>query len=232
MSNNQNRYLIVVAHADDEILGCGATIAKIQREKLGKIRILYLTNTIKTRKEKNLLEVSKNIYKKYKIEAEIFTAGYVAQSLKFQEHYKLVNFIEKHIQEFKPTHIFTHHPNDIHTDHREVSQICTEAFRYPQRQIKDDLDNIIRGIYFISVKSSTDWCLNHSKKHFYPNIFEEVNEKDIITKVNMLREYQNVVRKYPHPRSETILIAELMTNGSMCGKEYAEGFELGIKIGI
>ena len=45
---NFNRYLIVAAHPDDEILGCGGLLIKLSKLNK-KVRIVYLAEGVSTR---------------------------------------------------------------------------------------------------------------------------------------------------------------------------------------
>ena len=43
MKKNKSSVLVVAAHPDDEVLGCGGTIAKLSKEK-NTVNVLFISN--------------------------------------------------------------------------------------------------------------------------------------------------------------------------------------------
>ena len=112
-------------------------------------------------------------------------------NLKFNNvpHIELVKFIEKQIVEFQPDRIFTHFPNDLNDDHRQVSNACQVAAKISQR---NPIYKPIKGLYFMEISSSTDWSNNQSNLSFNPNIFVNISE-NIDKKIKALSLYRNVI---------------------------------------
>ena len=50
-----NKILIIAAHPDDEILGCGGTISKLKNEN--NINIIFMTNGVSARGKNKLKEI-------------------------------------------------------------------------------------------------------------------------------------------------------------------------------
>ena len=141
---------------------------------------------------------------------------------------ELVKFIEKYILKFNPDNIFTHHPNDLNDDHKQVSKACLAASRLSQRnnQVKP-----IKGLYFMEILSSTEWSYDLGRKGFNPNIFVNI-EDSIDLKVNALSCYRNVMRDSPHPRSERVIKALATFRGAQIGYSFAESFEVCFQRGL
>lgn len=222
------KYLFVVAHPDDEILGAGATIHKLL-DKGHLVYVCIMNSADETRYKNNQKQLGKDL-----IECASFmeyTGMYVGKfpNLRFNtvEHVELVKFIEFAIMDCAPDVIVTHHPDDPNNDHVHTSMACQEACRYCQR----GLSNVkpVSSLMFMEVKSATDWAFNCK---FNPNTFSEVSKEGLDKKIEALKLYENVVREHPHPRSERAINALAEYRGSQSGYEYAEAFEMVFKRGI
>ena len=132
----------------------------------------------------------------------------------------MVNFIEKQIEAFDPSRIFTHHPADLNNDHLQVSRACVAASRLFQR--KEGLLNL-ESIHYMEILSSTDWSFSNGNT-FQPNLFVEISEQ-INSKINALNEYKDVMREFPHPRSEEIVRGLASYRGGQSKQLYSEAFQ-------
>lgn len=215
------RYLIVAAHPDDEVLGAGAMAHRLSLNG-HPVAACILSKWSPTRDD----DLTDGIQESHKILgiAKSYIADFGCMRFKDAEHHEMVRFIESSIKDFKPEVIITHHPSDMHIDHGVASECCLEAARLPQRQITDVPD--ITKIMFMEVPSSTDWNMDTQKGVFIPNMFYGVTEEDLTAKINAIGVYKNVIRKAPHPRSMTSLMALSIIRGSQCGEKYAEGFQM------
>lgn len=77
------------------------------------------------------------------------------------------------------------------------------------------------------IPSSTEWSLN-SFLTFSPSYFVNI-EKFIKSKLKILKYYDYELKKFPHPRSNKIILAQSELSGSIVGIKNAERFEV-IKI--
>ena len=57
-NRNKKRVLVIAAHPDDEVIGCGGTIAKLKKEG-NEISVLFLADGESSRKVKNIDKVIK-----------------------------------------------------------------------------------------------------------------------------------------------------------------------------
>lgn len=137
-------------------------------------------------------------------------------------HLKLVQFIEKVIEETKSEVIFTHHPADLNNDHLHTSLACQAAVRLFQRRTEV---SPLKELLFMEVPSATEWSLNVGMNQFKPNIFIEVGEDAIDKKIEALSMYRGVMRPYQHPRSDEVLKGLAAYRGGQAGMIYAESFE-------
>lgn len=225
MIQNKKNILIVVAHPDDEVLGCGGTIAKYakanevyvailgegissryaQREGVGRNELLELQK--QSRKVGRVLGVKENFF--FSLPDNRF------DTVPFLE---IVKKIEKVIEKTKPEVIYTHHLGDLNIDHRITFQAVLTATRPIG-------DSPVKEIYAFEVPSSTEWSFQKLGSIFTPNVFEDISSS-IQLKLKALKIYESETRKYPHPRSFEALKIIAQRWGIVVGKEYVEPFEL------
>jgi len=218
--------LVVTAHPDDEVLGMGATIAKLSKDK-EQIYLLFLATGIYARKKdeavmraelKRLREHAKNASKIMGVEGDhIFFENYPDNAMDTVPFLDIVKKVESFINKIQPLRVFTHHYNDLNIDHRLSFQSTLTATR--------PIRNNIELISF-EVPSSTEWGYPYS---FKPNYFVDVSDTYKL-KLKALKEYKNEIRDYPHPRSFKVLDAYMTRWGSVIGTKKAEGFEIIRKI--
>ncbi|MBR6102611.1 MAG: PIG-L family deacetylase [Ruminococcus sp.] len=220
------RYLIVVAHPDDELLGCGATISKLKRKGC-YVAICVLSCESSTRTD-DIFHTMLKTHEALGVDKTL-TASFGCMRFKDEDHHTMVKFIEKAIKKTKPTTIITHHPCDLHNDHYITSIVCQEAARLPQRQI--GYEKTLKRIMFMEVPSETDFALNHAWGKFTPNYYIGVKKSDVKKKIDLLKEYDYVVRKAPHPRSEDNINALPIVRGAESGLKRAEAFQIVFEIG-
>jgi len=219
------KILIVSAHPDDEVLGCGGTIAKYA--KSNDIYLVVLGEGISSRyaqrekaPKKELLELKKQSQKAGKFLGlkECFFFDLADNRFDTVPFLEIVKKIEEIIQKIKPEIIYTHHCGDLNIDHRITFQAvltCTRPIA----------DSSVKQIYSFEVASSTEWAFQKIKKPFLPNVFEDVSQT-IGKKVKALELYKSEIKKFPHPRSREAILTIAKRWGSVVGSEYAEAFEL------
>jgi LmbE family N-acetylglucosaminyl deacetylase len=224
MKKAHQKILIVAAHPDDEVLGCGGTVAKLSREGT-EIHLLTLGEGITSRDFKRNPEKRESELKELKESTEK-----VADILGIKKIYfvnlpdnrfdtvallDIVKKIEKIKNKFKSNIIFTHHKNDLNIDHR----ITFEAVMTASRPLKGER---VKEIYSFEVPSSTEWSIVHL---FSPNVFVDI-KATFNKKIKALKAYKSEIRQYPHPRS--IQAVEIIARrwGTVVGKELVEALEL------
>lgn len=224
-----NRHLVIVAHPDDEVLGFGATGAKLVL-KGDIVKPVMLSGRVDARLSRpSDDELLSDLYSANEVlgfEKPVL-GRFPNIKMNTVAHLDLVQFIEGQIAEFQPTHIYTHSPNDLNNDHLQVSNACLAASRlFQRRQDIVPLDSL----YFIEIPSSTDWGFP-GPTSFQPNIYEEIDGY-LDLKLKALACYRNVMREYPHPRSKEAITGLAAVRGAESGLHYAEAFQLVFKRGI
>lgn len=217
-------YLFVVAHPDDEVLGAGAFLHKITAEG-NRADVCILCGEAGARKNRpGIQKLYKDIVSCCRILGvhKVYLGKFPNIEFNTVPHLKLVKFIEEILTVTQADMVFTHHPADMNNDHYYTSIACQAAVRLFQRK-----ENIkpIKELLYMEIPSSTEWNLNPTLPPFTPNVFVEVKEEGIDTKIKALSQYEGVMRPYPHPRSEEAIKGLAAYRGSQAGLLLAEAFE-------
>ena len=216
------KYLIVVAHPDDEVLGAGATISKLIKEG-NEVAVAIMADHAAARANisATLASDEANAMDIMGVE-KVYHADFPNIKMNTVPHLELVQFIEKCISDWQAEAIFTHHPSDTNIDHQETSKAVIAACRLFQRT--DGVPHF-RELCYMEVLSSTEWSLNSAENRFIPNYYIEIGKEGIDTKIKALSAYAGVMRPYPHPRSVEALTGLAAYRGAQAECEYAEAFD-------
>lgn len=215
-------YLVVVAHPDDEVLGAGATIAKLIKQG-HNVAIVTMANHAAARA--NISDtLASDEAEAFKIMgvSKSYAADFPNIKMNTVPHLDLVQFIEKCIEDFKADAIITHHPSDTNNDHVITSYATQAASRLFQR--KSGVPELKEFLY-MEVPSSTEWSFDSSANRFTPNYFVEIGKDGVDLKLKALKAYKGVMRPYPHPRSDKAIEGLAAYRGVQAGCMYAEAFE-------
>ena len=215
-------YLIVVAHPDDEVLGCGATIFKLVSQG-HNVAIATMANHAAARKNLShtLAEDQKKAFGIMGVKKS-YAADFPNIKMNTVPHLDLVQFIERCIEDFGAEAIITHHPSDTNNDHVVTSYAVQAACRLFQRK-----ENVpaLKELLYMEVPSSTEWSFDSSKNRFTPNYFVEIGKDGVELKLRAIAAYKGVMRPYPHSRSNETIEGLAAYRGSQAGCNYAEAFE-------
>lgn len=215
----KNKILIVAAHPDDEILGCGGTILKLRKNS--EINVIFMTDGTSAR-GKNIKEKKQRrsncekLFKYLKINKPLFF-NFPDNQMDKIPLLKIIQKIELLIKKIKPDTIFTHYSECLNIDHRITCQAVLTACRPIKK-------NPVKKILSFEILSSTEWS-KIKNKSFEPNYFMDIS-KEFKNKISALKFYKKELRKYPHSRSIKGVETLARFRGISCGVNYAEGFYL------
>lgn len=222
--------LVVAAHPDDEVLGCGATMAKHVRAG-GKVHVLIMAEGATSRAGTRKLGMSSSSGVLRALRAatqrsgkligvsSVTLAGLSDNRLDGVELLDIVKIIEGAIRRVQPDIVYTHHSGDVNIDHRIVHDAVIAAVR-PQPGTR------IAGLYFFETPSSTEWRPPNSMPGFLPTHFVDVTET-LERKLLALRAYASEMRPWPHSRSYRAIEHLARWRGATVGCEAAEAFVSG-----
>ena len=220
------KILVIVAHPDDEVLGCGGTIAKLIDQSC-RVKVIFLSDGESSRLQK--VSKKKNNYRKNCAKKAMRILGvkdFSFDNLPDNEFDKIslltiTKKIEKEIKKFNPDTVLTHHNGDLNIDHQITSKAVLTACR-------PKIKNNVKLILFFEILSSTEWNIVSKKYFFNPNWYEDIT-KYINIKIRAIKCYKKELRKSPHSRSIETIKALSIFRGSSSGVKNAEAFQLGRK---
>lgn len=227
------RVLVIAAHPDDEILGCGASVAK--HSQLGDIvKVVILAEGLTSRDKQRDRTVHEAELSELAEKAQIANKLLGVSSLTLYEYpdnrmdsldrLDIVKVIEKHIEEFRPSIIYTHHCGDVNIDHQVVHYAVVTACRpVPEQSVKT--------LLFFETPSSTEWQPPGSGIPFAPNWFNDVSDT-LDLKLKALEIYQSEMRPWPHARSICSIEHLSRWRGASIGVNAAEAFIVGRNLGF
>ena len=211
-----NKILVIVAHPDDEVLGCGATIAKHTKNG-DKVQVVFVADGFSSRKSQ---EGARNLPA---IEAMCILGCEKPIFLDFTDNQLdtisllgIVKEIEKIINDFQPNIVYTHYFGDLNIDHQITHKSVITACR-PQP------DFCVKEIYSFETLSATHWQSSSMTDTFNPNYFVDVSDF-IKQKIKALQCYDNEMRDYPHARSYEAVVSLSSFRGGSVGVNNAEAF--------
>ena len=216
----------MVAHPDDEIFGCGATLRALA-DAGHSVSTCILCNSADARYRRPDLEKL----------ASASSAGErilgISDSIRFDfpnikfnsvPHLDVVKAVEQAILECEPEWIFTHHGEDLNVDHRVTFEATMAAARLPQRYSTKLPIQLIKRIYLCEIPSATDWALPTSNRFTATTFFDA--SRTLSEKLAALEAFEGALKPHPHPRSLQAVENLARLRGAEIGTEAAEAFML------
>lgn len=216
----KNSILVICAHPDDEILGCGGTLIKLKKHY--NVFGVFLTNGESSRNNSNekKIKLRKNncekLFKFLKFNKPIFF-DFPDNKIDSVPLLEIIKPLEEIIKTIDPSIIFTHSSKCLNIDHRKVYEAVITATRPTTKRN-------LKKILSFEIPSSTEWSYKR-KDIFQPNYFVNIS-KQISMKIKSLKFYKNEMKKYPHSRSIKGIRILSEYRGMQIGVKNAEAFYL------
>lgn len=217
--------LIIAAHPDDEVLGCGGTMARFASEG-ANVFVLILASGLTSRLGFDTVRDADSLKAHHERACragallgakEVNVVGLPDQRLDTLPILEISQRIEAEISLVQPEIIFTHHGGDLNMDH-------VITFRATLTATRPVAGSVVRSVYAYEIPSSTDWAFHKFAPRFNPTVFYNIADT-LETKVKAMQIYESETREFPHPRSPEALTAIARRWGSVSGLWAAEAFE-------
>jgi len=211
--------LVVAAHADDEALGCGGTIAWHVSEG-DSVHLVVMADGVNSRSSATVADAEQRNHALYKAQkilgiSSIECFGFLDNKMDSIPLLDIVKPLEAAICNIQPSVIYTHHHGDLNVDHQVTHKAVMTACRpIPRSSVKE--------IYGFEVLSSTEWA-TPQQYPFIPNLFIDISV-ELMTKMNAIDAYDKEMRSVPHSRSRTHVELLAKHRGYCVGVDAAEAF--------
>lgn len=226
--SNKN-VLVVAAHPDDEILGCGGSMVKHVKQN-DEVHVLILAEGITARDavhdrhsrssdlellHQNAMRANCQIIGVRSCEINNFPDN----RMDSVHSLDIVKIIEQKMAHVRPNIVYTHHGGDVNIDHRCVHDAVIVACR-------SQPDSTVKTLLFFEIPSSTEWQTPGARQLFVPNWYIDIST-ELTTKLDAMKIYEQELRPYPHTRSLEAIEFLAKWRGATIGVEAAESFMLG-----
>jgi LmbE family N-acetylglucosaminyl deacetylase len=224
-SIRESRVLVIAAHPDDEVLGCGGTIARLALEgHQVYVSILGegITSRHSQRDQADRAEV-KGLRDRCREVAQllgtkdVFFCDLPDNRFDTLPLLDVVKIIEGLLQKISPGVVYTQHGGDLNVDHQVIYRATLTATR-PLTAAP------VSAVYAYEVPSSTEWAFQKIEPVFKPNVYMDIADT-LELKIQAMQLYGGETRPYPHPRSPEALRGIACRWGSVVGLQAAEAFE-------
>jgi len=212
------KVLVIAPHPDDEVLGCGGTIAK-HISRGDEVYLCIVTKAyppewpegeIKKRKAE-VLRVNKilGIRKTNFLDFPTAKLDTIPQK-------ELIDSITRVVDEMKPEVIYIPHKGDVNQDHRLIFEATMVAARSKP-------GSIVKKVLAYETLSETEWAAPFIENAFCPNLYVDISGT-LEIKLKAMSEYKLELKDFPHPRSLEAISALARIRGTSIGVTAAEAF--------
>jgi len=223
MFSKNKKILIVAAHPDDEILGCGGTVARLIKQGCSAYTLILGEGITSRDEQRDIKKRSRDLLelKEQAVQAnraigikEVYFCGFPDNRFDSKPILDIIRAIEKIKIKIKPDIIYTHFAKNLNIDH----QITYKAVITATRPLTNET---VKEIYSFEILSSTEWNYPIS---FSPDLFIDITS-GLKDKIRALRCYKSELRTSSHPRSTHGVILNAEYWGTRVGIKYAEAFK-------
>jgi LmbE family N-acetylglucosaminyl deacetylase len=212
------KVLAIVAHPDDETLGCGATLIK-HIQNGDEVRVLVMTDGETSRQAGNASQRKEQFERVCRqMEIKHFSIlSFEDQRLDSYPFIELTRGIRELKDQYSPDIVYTHSVSDLNIDHQLTAKAALTVFRpFPNEKLSKLLS--------FEIPASSEWSSVTEHSRFTPNYFVKISKDQLNRKIAALSLYKGELRDYPHPRSEEYIRVLAQHRGATIGTNLAEAF--------
>ena len=221
--HKKRRILVVAAHPDDEVLGCGGTMARFAKEG-AEIYTLMMGEGVTARDEKRNRDLRKKELDELKRQAisankilgvkKVFFHNFPDNRFDSVDLLDIIKGIEEVKRKIAPQIVFTQHEKDLNIDH----QILYKAVLAATRPL---IGETVKEIYSFEALSSTEWSY---PLNFSPDVYFDITDT-LDLKIKAMAVYKSELKDFSHPRSLESIKLNARYWGIRIGQQYSEVFK-------
>jgi N-acetylglucosamine malate deacetylase 1 len=216
----KDRVLVVAPHPDDETLGCGGTLMRLQQQ--GAELAWLIVTGISEKSGWALERVQKRDAEIEQITklmgfSKVFNLRLPTARLDMLSMGDLIDQFSVVFKSFRPEQVFVPSRSDAHTNHRlvfDAAAACTKWFRNAS----------VRRVLAYETVSETGYGLG-AELGFQPNYFVDITDF-LERKLEIMTVYESEMSGFPFPRSLEAVRALATVRGAASGFVAAEAFQL------
>jgi LmbE family N-acetylglucosaminyl deacetylase len=182
--------LVIAAHPDDEILGCGGTVA-LHVKAGDSVTSVVACEGESLRYGPGGVGQSEHMRRAAAVlgVADVRPLGFPDQRLDTITLTEIIAPLEQLVRELEPEVVYCQHGGDINRDHELLFKAVLVATRPTEQSIA--------AVYAFDTASSTEWAF---PRRFVPDTWVDISAV-LEQKLSAMACYESELRPYPHPRS-------------------------------
>ena len=190
MSIKNNKVLVIAAHPDDEVLGCGGTVALHAQngDEVWSVIVCEGASLRNVKQSDSDTHHAQNAADVLGV-SNLIMLDFPDQRLDTFTLTEVITPLEKVVNEFKPNIIYCQYGGDINRDHELLFKALMVAVR--------PTVTCIEAVYAFETASSTEWAFPRT---FVPDTWVDISGT-LDKKLKAISCYKSELRDYPHPRS-------------------------------
>lgn len=224
MTGSFRTVLACVAHPDDEILGCGGTLAR-HAGTGDHVIVCFVADGVTSRAGNTRQAEELNERRAASHEAARIIGAKSVHFLDFEDQkldatplLNVTQALERLTSDIRPDIVYTHNDTDLNTDHCIVARAVLTATRPMPGQPTV-------AVYGFETLSSTEWRFGAAERQFSPQRFVDIGAF-MPAKMAALEAYRYEMRAFPHARSVDAVRALAAYRGATVGVAAAEAFSV------
>ena len=212
--------LVIATHPDDEVLGCGGTIA-CHTDRDDEVHVLIVTRgTPDIFQAEQVEETRQELQAAHQVLGvhQAHFLDFPAPKLDKIPGHELADSIRKALYSIQPDTVYLPHRGDIHADHRAVYYATLVAAR-PVNNCS------VRRLLCYETLSETEWAPPFGDDIFIPTVFVDIS-RYMDRKLQAMACYHSQLKQPPHPRSLQSIESLARLRGGTANLHAAEAFML------
>lgn len=214
------KVLVIAPHPDDEVLGCGGTIAKHVADG-NEVYVAIVTKGTSPMFSEDYIETGRTecreADRRLGVKRTIFL-DFPAARMEETPRHKLNEAFINLIQNIQPNIVYLPHRGDMQLDHKMTVDATMVALRPKYK-------HVVSKIYAYETVSETGWDIPNTINEFIPTVYSDIS-RFLDKKIEALSVFKSQIADYPNARSLKAIEALAIYRGTTVGVKAAEAFLL------